>query len=110
MDKMRLKRFFSSLIIIMFSIIFISACGADGKTEETNTVQNNVNQDGAKQDSANQENSKAKTAEPAIGALITDLTGLGSSDKEEKEKNLSEKAIVSLTGRNLPQIRIMKTS
>ncbi len=73
--EMKIKWILSSWLL-MFVLVFITACGSDNKTEVTADAQNQ---------------SRAKKP-PAIGTLITDMTGLGSSDKEEKEKSLDEKS------------------
>ena len=83
--EMKFKWLLSS-IILMFTIVFINACGTDSKTDVATDVQNQ---------------SKVKTPEPAIGTLITDMIGLGSSDEEEKKKALSNKEYRELDWKEL---------
>lgn len=69
---MTLKRLFA-LMTLTLAVVLLSACGEDNnKTESTKN---------------SQDQSNSKTSEPAIGALITDLTGLGSSAEEEQAKS-----------------------
>ncbi len=67
---MKLKWLLSSIIFTFF-IILLSACGGD-KESATNNPRNKTN-------STNKNTSK----QPAIGTLITNMTGLGSSAEEE---------------------------
>ena len=59
-------------VVFTLSVLLLSACGADDKTENAK---------------GSPEVLTSKRSEPAIGALITDLTGLGSSSEEERAKN-----------------------
>ena len=82
---MKFKWLLSS-VILMFMIVFITACGTDSETDTTIDAQNQ---------------SRKKMPEPAIGTLITDMTGLGSSDEEEKKKALSDKEYRELDWKEL---------
>ncbi len=61
--KMKPKGILSSIILAL-SVVLLSACGADSKTEATSDT-------------------SKKVSEPTIGALITDLSGLGGSEDDE---------------------------
>lgn len=69
---MTLKRLFASILFTL-TFVLLSACGGD-----------NNKTDSAK---STQKQPVSKTEKPAVGALITDLTGLGSSAEEEKAKS-----------------------
>jgi len=83
--KMKFKWLLSSMIL-MFTVVFINACGANSETDVATDVQNQP---------------KATTPEPTIGTLITDMTGLGSSDEDEKKKALSDKEYRELDWKEL---------
>lgn len=66
---MKLKWLLSSIIFTLF-IVLLNACGGDKESATiTNNPKNNANKNISKQ--------------PAIGTLITNMTGLGSSAEEE---------------------------
>jgi hypothetical protein len=67
MDIKMKRKWLLSSTIFMLTVVLLSAC--DGDTKTASNAQENTNKNRSK---------------PTIGALITDLSGLGSSDEEDR--------------------------
>jgi len=72
--KMKFRWFLSS-IIFTFTVVLLSACGGSDNADNADKKQG----------------ATKKASEPAIGTLITDMTGLGSSDEAGRQQSLNNK-------------------